>query len=120
MKLEINKIHWMDCLKGLQLLDSESVDMVVTSPPYNIRKKYIKYNDVRPREEYLDWMEKISDECKRVLKEKGSFFLNFGGKPSDMWIALDTAFRFRKHYELQNTIHCYSVDITVQNRCLGI
>jgi site-specific DNA-methyltransferase (adenine-specific) len=39
------------------------------------------------------------------LKEKGSFFLNVGGKPTDPWIAVDLANRFRKHYLLQNTIH---------------
>lgn len=105
MKLDINKIHCMDCVKGLKKLDEKSVDIIVTSPPYNIGKKYNKYNDVRPREEYLNWMEKVAEESKRVLKENGSFFLNVGSKPSDLWIPLDTAFRFRNHYILQNTIH---------------
>jgi len=105
MELEINKIHCMDCVEGLRAMDPETVDVVVTSPPYNIGKNYKKYNDVRPREEYLDWMEEVSKECKRVLKDNGSFFLNVGGKPSDLWIPLDTAFRFRKNYTLQNTIH---------------
>jgi len=105
MKLEINKIHCMDCLKGLQMMDSETVDVVVTSPPYNIGKDYNKYNDVRPREEYLNWMEKVAKESKRVLKKQGSFFLNVGSKPSDLWIPLDTAYRFGKHFILQNTIH---------------
>lgn len=105
MTLKINKIHCMDCIKGLKKINNESVDLIVTSPPYNIGKNYSKYNDTRPREEYLDWMEKVSQESKRVLKENGSFFLNVGGKPSNLWMPLDTAFRFRNYYVLQNTIH---------------
>jgi site-specific DNA-methyltransferase (adenine-specific) len=95
----------MDCLHGLPQIDSGSVDVIVTSPPYNIGKPYRSYNDVRPRNEYLDWMEQIAKACKSVLNENGSFFLNVGGKPSDPWVALDLADRFHKHYMLQNTIH---------------
>jgi len=103
--LERNKIYCMDCLQGLPQLTPSSVDIIVTSPPYNIGKKYRSYNDVRPRNEYLDWMEQVAKICKTVLKEKGSFFLNIGGKPTDPWIALDLADRFHKYYVLQNTIH---------------
>ncbi|MGZ4946904.1 MAG: DNA-methyltransferase, partial [Halobacteriota archaeon] len=79
--------------------------VIVTSPPYNIGKKYSGYNDERPRTEYLDWMEEVAFESKRVLKDKGSFFLNVGGKSTDPWISMDVAYRFRNHYTLQNLIH---------------
>ena len=105
LMLKHNRIYNMDCLQGLPQLDSNSVDVIVTSPPYNIGKQYHTYNDVRPRDEYLEWMENIARACKTVLKKNGSFFLNVGGKPTDPWIALDLANRFRKHYVLQNTIH---------------
>ncbi len=103
--LDRNKIYHMDCLKGIPLLQDASVDVIVTSPPYNIGKQYRSYNDVRPRDEYLRWMETIATQCVSKLKENGSFFLNVGGKPTDPWIALDIANRFRTHYTLQNTIH---------------
>jgi len=103
--LAVNTIHCMDCLQGLTQLERNIVDVIVTSPPYNIGKPYRTYNDVRPREEYLDWMENIAQASAVVLKDNGSFFLNVGGKPSDFWIALDIAQRFRRHYVLQNTIH---------------
>jgi site-specific DNA-methyltransferase (adenine-specific) len=103
--LERNKIYHMDCLKGIPKLDTASIDVIVTSPPYNIGKQYHMYNDVRPRDEYLGWMEDVARVSKTVLKKNGSFFLNVGGKPTDPWIALDLAERFRKHYVLQNTIH---------------
>jgi site-specific DNA-methyltransferase (adenine-specific) len=95
----------MDCRRGLACLDDASVDLIVTSPPYNIGKPYRSYNDTRPRDEYLDWMEMIAEESVPKLKGHGSFFLNVGGKPTDPWIALDLANRFRKHFVLQNTIH---------------
>jgi site-specific DNA-methyltransferase (adenine-specific) len=105
MMLAVNTIHRMDCLEGLTRMDPGIVDVIVTSPPYNIGKQYHMYNDIRPREEYLNWMENVAKSSKRILKEEGSFFLNVGGKPSDLWIALDIAQRFRHHYVLQNTIH---------------
>ena len=37
--LEVNKIYNMDCLEGLKLLSDNSVDLVVTSPPYNMRTR---------------------------------------------------------------------------------
>jgi len=105
MSLTYNTIHQMDCLTGLQQINRESVDVIVTSPPYNIGKPYRLYHDIRPRDEYLNWMENVAVACKTVMKKNGSFFLNVGGKPADLWIASDLANRFRNHFILQNTIH---------------
>jgi len=104
-KLALNKIYAMDCLEGMKLIRDNSIDIIVTSPPYNIGKKYNGYDDERPRHEYLRWMEEVAQESKRILKETGSFFLNVGGKSTDPWIAIDVANRFREHYTLQNLIH---------------
>ena len=103
--LSLNKIYAMDCLEGMKLIKDNSIDIIVTSPPYNIGKKYNGYNDERPRDEYLSWMGEVAQESKRVLKETGSFFLNVGGKSTDPWIAIDVANRFRDYYTLQNLIH---------------
>ncbi|RXE56108.1 modification methylase [Methanoculleus taiwanensis] len=100
-----NTIHAMDCLTGMRQMQAGSVDIVVTSPPYNIGKDYNRYDDQKPREEYLDWIEEVAVAAKRVLKADGSFFLNVGGKPSDPWIPFDAVQRFRPHYALQNVIH---------------
>ncbi len=95
-----------DCLAGLnENLDEKSVDVVVTSPPYNIGINYSRYRDSLPREEYLAWLEKIGQSVKRVLADDGSFFLNVGNKPKDQWIAWDVACVLRKHFVLQNVIH---------------
>ncbi|MBI2126281.1 MAG: site-specific DNA-methyltransferase, partial [Thaumarchaeota archaeon] len=69
-------LYRRDCLEGMrEYLRSKSVDLVVTSPPYNIGKQYNIYNDKRPREEYLNWLEKVGKEVRRVLANDGSFFL---------------------------------------------
>jgi site-specific DNA-methyltransferase (adenine-specific) len=100
------RLYKEDCLKGMQeILQPGSVDVVVTSPPYNIGAKYNAYEDTRPRQDYLEWMERVGIAVERVLSEKGSFFLNVGGTLKDPWIPLDIAERMRKTFVLQNTIH---------------
>jgi site-specific DNA-methyltransferase (adenine-specific) len=89
----------------MQHLKSGFVDVVVTSPPYNIGKKYSQHRDNMPREEYLAWMEEVGKEVKRVLKDNGSFFLNVGKTPKDQWIAWDVAQCLRREFNLQNVIH---------------
>jgi site-specific DNA-methyltransferase (adenine-specific) len=104
-KLAINKIHEMDCIKGLDLLYQQSIDVVVTSPPYNIGIEYKTYKDTKSREDYLDWMEEVAIACKRVMKDDGSFFLNVGGTVTDPWIPIDVANKFRNQFILQNMVH---------------
>lgn len=95
-----------DCLRGMRNnLKDHSIDIVVTSPPYNIGIRYGKHDDNLPREKYLDWMEELGKEVKRALGDDGSFFLNIGNTPKDQWIAWDVARRLRGQFELQNVIH---------------
>jgi DNA modification methylase len=73
--LKPNKICSMNCLEGMKTIDDQSIDVVVTSPPYNIGKKYNGYHDERPRNEYLDWLgfgrsehdHQPERDCYRVL-----------------------------------------------------
>ncbi len=103
--LAANTIHTMDCIRGMQRLPAGSVDIIVTSPPYNIGKEYRSYNDRQPRDDYLDWIGEVAAGAARVLADDGSFFLNIGGKPRDPWIPFDAVQRFRPYFELQNVIH---------------
>jgi len=105
MRCKKNEVYVMDCLEGMRkFLDDGEVDVVVTSPPYNLGVKYRRYDDTIPRQKYLDWMEEVGLEIKRVLKDDGSFFLNMGHKPTDLWVPWEVAFRLRKHFVLQNVI----------------
>ena len=67
-----NKIIQGDCIEQLKLLPENSVDAIVTDPPYNISiDEWDKFKD----EEYIRWSEKWIDECIRVLKKNGSFYI---------------------------------------------
>ena len=61
-----------------QELKDNSIDLIVTSPPYADRRKQT-YGGVKP-EEYLDWFLPISEELLRVLKPTGTFILNIKEK----------------------------------------
>ncbi len=99
-------IHCQDCTEGMrQHLTEGCVDVIVTSPPYNIGVRYNTHDDNLPFGEYLDWMERVAVECRRVLKDEGSFFLNIGDRPSDELRSLRVADRMSCHFRLQNTVH---------------
>ena len=96
----------MDCVEGMRsYLELGEVDVIVTSPPYNLGIKYNSYDDTISRTQYLEWIESFGKECKRVLSDKGSFFLNIGSKPKDPWVAWEVAFNLKKYFILQNVIH---------------
>lgn len=67
-----------DCLKILPLMPAESVDLVVTSPPYADSRKRT-YGGIHP-DHYVEWFLPISLELKRVLKPTGTFILNIKEK----------------------------------------
>lgn len=68
--VEINKIYCIDAIKGIKKLKDESVDLVLTDPPYGLSKKGIS-NDKDLRLYF-----EILPECYRVLK-KDAFFITF-------------------------------------------
>lgn len=64
--MELNKIYNEDCLKGLKELYDDSVDLIVTSPPYYNAKEYAHwgaYND------FLDWLKEVFTLIYQKLKE---------------------------------------------------
>lgn len=93
-----------DCLVVMETIKEDLIDCIITSPPYNLGKNYLSYKDLLPYEQYLDWMEQLAISFKRVLKENGHIFLNIGYTNKEPWIAYDVAYRFRKHFVLQNNI----------------
>lgn len=94
--IEYDKIYNEDCLETMKRMEDNSIDLIVTSPPYNKgwyasknakqsdvwqglngRKiAYDVYNDEMPPEAYEAWQRAILDECMRVLKPSGSIFYN--------------------------------------------
>ncbi len=95
-----------DCRTGLvRRLPAAGVDVVVTSPPYNLGVRYRSYDDRRPREEYLAWVGEVTGAVAHVLAPSGSFFLNLGGPPRDPWWPWDVAREVARTFVLQNVIH---------------
>ena len=94
-----------DCLSLMPDLPEGLVDVIVTSPPYNLGIRYRSYADALPRDRYLAWTGDWVREAARLLREDGSLFLNVGAKPTDPWTAIDVAIAARPHLTLQNTLH---------------
>ena len=94
-----------DCIEGMSRLRDESVDLVVTSPPYNLGIRYGKFSDTQDRESYLNWCHEWAEQVRRVLKPTGSFFLNIGAAPSNPMLPHEMVIELRDLFVLQNTIH---------------
>ena len=75
-----------DCLDVMKQLPDKSVDLIVTSPPYNLGKvhhtgnntfkSYNQYDDNMPEELYQKWQIEVLNECYRILTDEGSLFYN--------------------------------------------
>jgi len=74
----ITDIHVGDSKKELKLLSENSVDLVVTSPPYADQRKNT-YGGIR-HDKYVEWFLPISEQLLRVLKPTGTFILNIKEK----------------------------------------
>jgi len=73
----INVIYKANCAKGLcneKRFPKESVDLIITSPPYADQRRS-SYSGIKP-EKYVEWFLPISDQLYRILKLRGSFVLN--------------------------------------------
>jgi site-specific DNA-methyltransferase (adenine-specific) len=112
------RFYLNDCLNVFQQLPDHSVDVIVTSPPYNLGIRYNRYEDTLSHEEYLAWTNTWVAAAARVLRPDGSLFLNVGAKPTDPWTAMDVAQTVRGHLRLQNVIH-WIKSIAIERRSAG-
>ena len=67
-------IHFGDCLNILKNIEDDSIDLIITSPPYADQRKNT-YGGIHP-DKYVAWFLTRTSEFKRVLKSTGSFILN--------------------------------------------
>lgn len=94
----LNKITPNDCITVMKDIENESIDLIVTSPPYNLknstgngmshntktgkwataalRNGYSNHNDCMPHEEYVKWQRECLTEMFRILKDDGAIFYN--------------------------------------------
>ena len=109
----------LDCIDGMRdRLRAGSVDVVVTSPPYNLGTDYAGYDDTMARGEYLSFMGRWGAVVRETLSDRGSLFLNIGGKPSQPWGPFEVLHTLREHFELQNVIH-WIKSIAIQKEDVG-
>ena len=108
-------LYLEDCVKGMAALPSNKVDLIVTSPPYNLGIRYGKFSDRQTRESYLRWTTSWTTEARRLLKKSGSFFLNIGSAPSNPMLPYEIVMELRDSFVLQNTIH-WIKSITVEDK----
>jgi len=94
----IDRVICGDCLEVMRKIPDESVDLVVTSPPYNLKNStgngmkavtktgswagnplqngYAHYDDNMPYEQYVVWQKNCLREAMRLLKDNGAIFYN--------------------------------------------
>ena len=93
----LGKIHQGDCIELMDKMPEESVGLIVTSPPYNIKnstgnglkngsggkwpqaeliKGYASHDDAMPHEKYVNWQRDCLQAMMRVLREDGAIFYN--------------------------------------------
>lgn len=74
--MDYNKIVNMPCLEGMELMmDEKSVDLIVTSPPYNMSREYDIKMDFY---DFLEDMEEVIGRCDKVLKDNGAICWQVG------------------------------------------
>jgi len=68
--MQLDKIYCEDCVTFMQSLAKEGikVNVIVTSPPYNIKKQYNQYNDNKERKEYLDWLHQVASHSLERIR----------------------------------------------------
>lgn len=93
-----------DCLRVMAGMAPESVDVVVTSPPYNLDLRYASYQDNKADADYIDWICEVGAALSRVLRPNGSCFLNLSGSGARPWLPFETIVRLRSVFFLQNHI----------------
>ncbi len=117
-RIDNQTIIYNDCLKELQNMPNEIIDIFITSPPYNIGLKYNAYRDKKDEKEYLAWLYEIVVEIKRVLRKEGSCFLNIGSTSVNPWLSFDVANMLRGLFILQNRI-VWVKSISIGERTYG-
>lgn len=87
--MELNRVYQMDCFEGLKQLPDNSVDLILTDPPYNVLS--MDWDQA-----IIDWQE-LAKELYRVLRYNGTVYI-FGQFPMicDVYNAFSKHFRFKQ------------------------
>ena len=92
-----NQIICGDSLQLMKDLPDNSIDLIITSPPYSDLKTYINFKGIHP-DEYVDWFLPYCKEIERIMKPTGSFILNINDK-------VQNGFRHPYVFDLISRLH---------------
>ena len=71
----LQEIRHDDCIHGMKKIESETADIIICDPPYNIGKDFGNDSDKQTMEKYLSWCDDWIKECIRILKPKGTLYI---------------------------------------------
>jgi site-specific DNA-methyltransferase (adenine-specific)/site-specific DNA-methyltransferase (cytosine-N4-specific) len=106
-----------DCFELIKDLPDNSVDLVITSPPYADIVNYGKNISIKKPNEYCDWLLPLFNEIHRVLKPSGSFILNINDNCSN---GLRNPFIFELIYRSQKETKLKFYDTYIWHKRAGI
>ncbi len=83
MNIELNNIYNIDCKLAIPLLQDNSIDLLITSPPYNVNLNKVKqgydiYNDNKCHLEFIQWLKSIFELLYPKIKKGGRLVINIG------------------------------------------
>ena len=103
-----------DCEKIIKNLKEKSIDVLITSPPYNLGIKYNHYID--KNKNYIDWLSNIINDCCKLLKDNGHIFLNLLSGKDNPFASYKVAEKIK--WKLQNNI-IWAKSVEIDNRVRG-
>ena len=104
--LELNKVYNGNCLDVIKDIDNESVNCIVTSPPYYKQLSY--ESNFNSYLQYIEFIVKVAKDSFRVLKKDGYFFLNFANDKTNTIKSYEVLFKFLEQgFTLHDTIIWY-------------
>jgi site-specific DNA-methyltransferase (adenine-specific) len=84
-----------DSINYLKNIPTDSVDLIIADPPYNLGKNYGNNNDQKTHDEYIDFSKRWINEAHRILKNTGSIYIFMGVKfISYIYIILEQEYNF--------------------------
>ena len=103
----INKVICGDCLEVMKDIPDNSVDLVLTDPPYNLnysgRGKVIKHkkfvNDFLTDDDYISFVSAVVKECGRVLKDDNAIYIWIDWRNYNIWFN-----EMKKYFDIKNCI----------------
>jgi len=106
-----------DCFELIKDLEDNSVDLVITSPPYADIVNYGKNISIKKPTEYVDWLLPLFNEIHRVLKPSGSFILNINDNCSN---GLRNPFIYELVYKVTSQTKIKLYDTYIWHKMNGI